>query len=87
LDAEAYKRIIADMLCLPHFVVWPPNPLLRGYFLNAGAKVPQDRNREYDRRRQTHNLKVIGSNPIPATSHQALENKSFSRVFAVRVKT
>ena len=32
--------------------------------------------------RQAHNLKVIGSNPIPATSHQALESKSFSRAFA-----
>jgi hypothetical protein len=31
--------------------------------------------------RQAHNLKVIGSNPIPATRHQALENKSFSRAF------
>jgi hypothetical protein len=30
---------------------------------------------------QTHNLKVIGSNPIPATSQQALENASFSRAF------
>ena len=30
---------------------------------------------------QTHNLKVIGSNPIPATRHQALENTSFSRTF------
>ena len=31
--------------------------------------------------RQAHNLKVIGSNPIPATSHQALENAPFSRAF------
>ena len=31
--------------------------------------------------RQAHNLKVIGSNPIPATRHQALENVSFSRAF------
>jgi hypothetical protein len=31
--------------------------------------------------RQAHNLKVIGSNPIPATSHQALESASFSRAF------
>ena len=30
---------------------------------------------------QPHNLKVIGSNPIPATSQQALENMSFSRAF------
>jgi hypothetical protein len=30
---------------------------------------------------QTHNLKVIGSNPIPATKQQALENKMFSRAF------
>jgi hypothetical protein len=32
--------------------------------------------------RQAHNLKVIGSNPIPATSHQALENTSFSMAFS-----
>ena len=31
--------------------------------------------------RQAHNLKVIGSNPIPATKCQALENLSFSRAF------
>jgi hypothetical protein len=31
--------------------------------------------------RQAHNLKVIGSNPIPATSQQALENTRFSRAF------
>ena len=31
--------------------------------------------------RQAHNLKVIGSNPIPATSQQALENIPFSRAF------
>ena len=31
--------------------------------------------------RQAHNLKVIGSNPIPATKFQALENASFSRAF------
>ena len=30
---------------------------------------------------QAHNLKVIGSNPIPATSQQALENMMFSRAF------
>jgi hypothetical protein len=35
--------------------------------------------------RLTHNLKVIGSNPIPATRHQALENVSFSRVFCSRI--
>src|SRR6266702_7623310 len=33
--------------------------------------------------RQAHNLKVIGSNPIPATKHQALENMTFSGAFAV----
>jgi hypothetical protein len=31
--------------------------------------------------RQAHNLKVTGSNPVPATRHQALENVSFSRAF------
>src|SRR5467141_3681963 len=31
--------------------------------------------------RQAHNLKVIGSNPIPATRQQALENAPFSRAF------
>jgi len=30
---------------------------------------------------QTHNLKVIGSNPIPATKLQALENMMFSKAF------
>jgi hypothetical protein len=50
--------------------------------LNAGAKVPQDHNGEYDRR-QAHNLKVIGSNPIPETKQKAIENKMFSRAFAV----
>jgi hypothetical protein len=34
--------------------------------------------------RQAHNLKVIGSNPIPATRHQALENMTFSGVFCCR---
>jgi hypothetical protein len=28
-----------------------------------------------------HNLKVTGSNPVPATRHQAFENASFSRAF------
>src|SRR6185295_1873266 len=32
-----------------------------------------------------HNLKVIGSNPIPATKFQALENVSFSRAFCWRL--
>ena len=31
--------------------------------------------------RQAHNLKVIGSNPIPATKFEALENVMFSRAF------
>jgi hypothetical protein len=31
--------------------------------------------------RRAHNLKVIGSNPIPATKQQALENAQFSRAF------
>jgi hypothetical protein len=43
LDAKANKRKIATRFCLPHLVVWPyPNAMLRGYFLNAGVKVPQD---------------------------------------------
>jgi hypothetical protein len=29
---------------------------------------------------QVHNLKVTGSNAVPATSHQAIENASFSMV-------
>jgi DNA-binding transcriptional LysR family regulator len=33
---------------------------------------------------RTHNLKVIGSNPIPATRQQAIENASFSRAFCCR---
>lgn len=33
---------------------------------------------------QTHNLKVTGSNPIPATSHQTLENIMFSGAFCCR---
>jgi hypothetical protein len=35
--------------------------------------------------RQAHNLKVTGSNPVPATRHQALENASFSRAFCARI--
>jgi hypothetical protein len=31
--------------------------------------------------RQAHNLKVTGSNPVPATRQQALENMMFSRAF------
>jgi hypothetical protein len=49
LDAKANKRKIADMFVLASLCgVALPNALLRGYFLNAGAKVPQDHNREYD---------------------------------------
>jgi hypothetical protein len=44
-----------------------------------GCRYPDKHQRRSPR--QAHNLKVIGSNPIPATRHQALENKSFSRAF------
>jgi hypothetical protein len=32
--------------------------------------------------RQAHNLKVTGSNPVPATTHQALELNEFQGFFA-----
>jgi hypothetical protein len=43
LDAKANKRKSPTRLCLPHLLVWLYlNALLRGYFLNAAAKVPLD---------------------------------------------
>jgi hypothetical protein len=56
-----------------------PIPALR--VLSGVRRVVEQRANFFGENFQAHNLKVIGSNPIPATRQQALENKSFSRAF------